>query len=607
MEIILISLCFATLLAFFFLKQILNRTATIKVNLPPSPWRLPVIGNLHQLSLHPHRSFGSLSRRHGPLMLLHFGSVPVLIVSSADVAHEVMKTHDLKFANRPIGIAANKILKSGRNLILSSYGEYWRQMKSLCVLHLLSNKMVRSFEKLREEELNLMMEKLKKATSSSSSVNLSETIFNMVNTVLSRVALGKKFSDEKSTVNVKKMMRALIDASTVFPVGDYIPYLAWIDTIRGLDHKLEEVIKSHYDFLENVVREHEDEGGDKEKADFVDMLLWIQKEKPNGFEIDSQDIRLIISDIFIAGTATTSTLLEWTMTELIRHPETMKKLQEDIRTHSRSSSYVTEEEIGNMKYLKAVIKEILRIHPPGPILIPRQLSEDVKLKGYDIAAGTQVIINAWAIQRDRATWGSDAEEFKPERHLNSALDFQGQNFMYIPFGSGRRICPGIGFAMALAEVTLANLVNRFNWEFEARTAGDDDQYHLAEAFGIEVCRKTKLTPRRRKRDAIEEDDIDQDEREPIPGDDCEVIVDDVGDEVADENEEHGVAVREVIVEGQSLSNYLEILLAMTMRRIMTVETMYGTTIQYRILYHQTMRKRKQKGNLMWIQYHLMKF
>ncbi|CAA7020914.1 unnamed protein product [Microthlaspi erraticum] len=380
MEMILLSLCFTTLLAFSLLKKILDRTATSKANLPPSPWRLPVIGNLHQLSLYPHRSLRSLSRRHGPLMLLHFGSVPVLIVSSAEVAHEVMKTHDLKFANRPIGKVTMNFLKGGRNLLLSPYGEYWRQMKSLCVLHLLSNKMVRSFEKLREEELNMMMEKLEKASSSSSSVNLSETIFNMVNTV----------------------------------------------------------------------------------------------------------------DIFIAGTTTTSTLLEWTMTELIRHPETMKKLQEDIRTHSRSGSYVTEEEIGNMKYLKAVIKETLRIHPPAPILIPRQLSEDVKLKGYDIAAGTQVIINAWTIQRDSATWGSDAEEFKPERHLDSALDFQGQNFMYIPFGSGRRQCPGIGFAMALAEVALANLVNRFSWKVEARTVGDDDQYHLAEAFGVEVCRKFPL-------------------------------------------------------------------------------------------------------------------
>ncbi|CAH2078456.1 unnamed protein product [Thlaspi arvense] len=492
MEMILISLCLTTLLAFFLLKRIFNRTATNKVNLPPSPWRLPVIGNLHQLSLHPHRSLRSLSLRHGPLMLLHFGRVPVLIVSSADIAHEVMKTHDLKFANRPIGKATNTILKGGRDVVFSSYGEYWRQMKGLCVLHLLGNKMVRSFEKLREEQINIMMEKVEKASSSSSSINLSKTIFTLTNTVVSRVSLGRQYSGEKNTVDVKKMVRELIDTVSVFPLADYIPYLAWIDTIRGLDHKAEQVLKPLFDFLENVVQGHEGEGDDKEKSDLVDMLLWIQKEKPNGFEIDRQDIRLIIFDMLVAGVTTTSALLEWTMTELIRHPETMKKLQEDIRTHSKSNFYVSEEEIENMKYLKAVIKEVLRIHPPAPILVPRLLSEDVKLKGYDIAAGTQVIINAWAIQRDTATWGPDAEEFKPERHLDSTLDFQGQNFMYIPFGSGRRLCPGIGFTMALVEVTLANLVNRFDWEFEVRTVGDDEQYHLAESTGMEVCRKFPL-------------------------------------------------------------------------------------------------------------------
>ncbi|KFK30757.1 hypothetical protein AALP_AA6G022600 [Arabis alpina] len=256
---------------------------------------------------------------------------------------------------------------------------------------------------------------------------------------------------------------------------------------------MEELGKTFDDFLENVLQEHEGNGQKNEKeTDFVDMLLRIRREKPNGFEIDRGDISMIILDVILAGTTTTSGLLEWTMTELIRHPETMKKLQEDIRKHSKHNSYVSEEEVENMTYLKAVIKEVLRIHPPGPILIPRELSEDVKLKGYDIAAGTQVIINAWSIQRDTTTWGLDAEKFKPERHFNAPLDFQGQNFMYIPFGSGRRLCPGIGFSMALAQVTLANLVNRFKWKVEARPLGDDDQYNLAETAGLDVTRKFPL-------------------------------------------------------------------------------------------------------------------
>ncbi|KAG2239135.1 hypothetical protein Bca52824_089995 [Brassica carinata] len=365
-------------------------------------------------------------------------------------------------------------------------------VKSLCSIHLLSKKMVRSFENIREEEIVTMMEKLEKASSSSLPVNLSESLLKMTNNVICRIAMGRKYSLEESPMDFGNLLRTLMELLGAFPIGEYIRGLAWIDKIRGLDRKMEDVSRTLMEFLERVVQEHVDEGEKKETFDFVDMLLQIQRDKTNGFELDRSDIRLIMMDIFIAGMATTYTTLDWAMMLLIRHPECMKKLQDEIRTYSRRKFYVSEEQVESMKYLKAVIKEVLRLHPPGPLLIPRQLSEDVKLKGYDIAAGTQVLINAWAIHRDTTTWGPDAEEFKPERHLDLPLDFSGQDFKYIPFGSGRRLCPGIGFAMALIEVALANLVNRFNWRVKSRPLGDDDQYYLAEAPGIEVGRKFPL-------------------------------------------------------------------------------------------------------------------
>lgn len=394
MELILFSLFLTTLLAFLFLKSLFKRTTTIpELNLPPSPWQLPVIGNLHQLSLHPHRAFHSLSLRYGPLMLLHFGRVPVLVVSSADGAYDVMKTHDLKFANRPKTKAIDIIMNGGRDVAFSCYGEYWRQMKSLCTVHLLGKQMVKSFENVRKEEISAMMEKLEKASSSSLSVNLSDLLLNMSNNVICKIAMGRKYSREESTSDFENQLRKIMELLGAFPVGDYIPCLAWIDKVRGLDRKMEEVSKTFVEFLERVVQEHVDEAENKEASDFVDMLLRIQREKTNGFELHRSDIRLIILDIFLGGTTTTFTAVDWAMTLLIRHPESMKKLQAEIRKYSRNKLYISEEEVENMKYLKAVIKEVLRLHPPGPILIPRQLSQDVKVKGYDISAGTIVKAN----------------------------------------------------------------------------------------------------------------------------------------------------------------------------------------------------------------------
>lgn len=196
--------------------------------------------------------------------------------------------------------------------------------------------------------------------------------------------------------------------------------------------------------------------------------------------------------MFAAGTDTTYTVLEWAMTELLRHPSIMRKLQNEVRRIVGNKSQITENDLVDMRYLKAVIKETLRLHPPIPLLVPRKSTQDVKVNGYDIKANTQVIVNAWKIGRDSKSY-NNPEEYDPERFLNThrGIDYKGNDFELIPFGAGRRICPGIQFAMAINEIALANLVHKFDWALPAGEA-KCEYLDMSESIGLTIHRKIPL-------------------------------------------------------------------------------------------------------------------
>lgn len=465
--------------------------------LPPSPPKLPVIGNLHQLGLFPHRSLQLLSRKYGPLMLLHLGSKPVLVASSSDAACQIMKTHDLFFANRPKSSIADRILYGSKDIAFSPYGEYWRQVKSISLLHLLSNRRVQSFQHVREEETSLMIEKIGRMCSSSA-VNLSDMFLSLTNDIICRVALGRKYSEEEDGRKSMETLRVFVELLGFFDVGSYIPWLAWVNRFNGLDSKVEKSVKQIDGFLEGVIEEHNNKRkGEAETdytteercLDFVDILIEIKKENTAGFALDRDAMKAIILDIFGGGTDTTHSVMEWGMSELLRNPKILQKLQAEVREVTQGKPEITRDDMEKMWYLKAVIKETLRLHTPIPLLVPRESIRDIKVMGYDIPARTQVIVNAWAISRDPMLW-ENPEEFQPERFLDSSLDFRGLNFELIPFGAGRRVCPGINFAMSVNELALAKLVNKFNFTLPDGIKPKD--FDMTEASGLTIHRKRPL-------------------------------------------------------------------------------------------------------------------
>ncbi|KAK1564802.1 hypothetical protein Q3G72_011896 [Acer saccharum] len=312
--------------------------------LPPSPRKLPILGNFHQIGLYAHRSLHALAQRHGPLMLLHLGRAPVLIVSSSDAAQEIMRTHDLIFSNRWKSSIAERLFYGCKDVAAAQYGEYWRQMRSICVLQLLSNKRVQSFRKVREEELALCVKEIESRASLSLPVNLSETFSSLTSDVICRAAFGRKYSGGESGRKFKELLRDLTTLLGSFNIGEFIPCLGWISVVTGLDSKVERVAKEFDKFLDVVVEEHKhghnSDSGEARK-DFVDVLLEIQKDNLAGFSIDLISIKALILDIFAGGTDTTYTVLEWAMTELLRHPRVMKELQNKIgrRTMKHQNVY----------------------------------------------------------------------------------------------------------------------------------------------------------------------------------------------------------------------------------------------------------------------------
>lgn len=194
-------------------------------------------------------------------------------------------------------------------------------------------------------------------------------------------------------------------------------------------------------------------------------------------------------DLLIAGTDTSSTAIEWTMSELMRHPTVMKKLQKEIEAVVGLDGTVNESHLDKLEYLYMVLKETLRLHPVAPLLIPHESMEDCEVDGYHIPKKSQIIVNAWAIMRDPSIW-PDPDTFKPERFLERDVDMRGQDFRLIPFGSGRRGCPGMLLALTVVRLVVAQLVHCFDWELPDGMAPDD--LDMSEHFGIVTNRAKPL-------------------------------------------------------------------------------------------------------------------
>ncbi|KAL3745396.1 hypothetical protein ACJRO7_014495 [Eucalyptus globulus] len=458
-------------------------------NLPPGPRKLPIIGNLHQLGSLPHQSLTRLSKQYGEIMLLQLGVVPTLVISSEDVAREVFKVHDIAFSGRPPFYAAKLLAYNLSDVTFSAYGDSWRELRKLLILELLSNKRVHLFEYVRKEEVTIMLDAI---TASPGSVNIGELALLLNNNLVCRVTFGSKCQAIGGGAK-SEFHETIRDIQTLLGglcVADLFPQMAWFNRLNGFKAKVEKYFWELDKLYDDVIKEHQDPKRPKpDHEDLVDVMLRLQRDPNQAIALTREQIKGVITNLFNAGSETSAAAILWTMAELVRNPTMMRKAQEEVREAAKGKLLVEEIDLPGLTYLRSVIKEALRLHPPLPLLVPRETIEDCKIRGYNVPRGTTAFINLTAIARDPKSW-ENPEEFRPERFLNSSIDYKGQNYGFLPFGSGRRGCPGINFGVAIVELALANLLHRFNWKLPDGKSVDD--MDMEESYGLSVQKKNPL-------------------------------------------------------------------------------------------------------------------
>lgn len=453
--------------------------------LPPGPWQLPVIGSMHHLvGADPLRRLGELAKIYGPLMHVQLGQISAIIASSPDMAKAVLKTHDLAFASRPKLLIPEIVAYKRSDIVFAPYGDYWRQMRKIVVLELLSNKNVQGFASIRRDQVSRLLELIR--CHEGRPVNLTEMIFRLTSEMVCRSAFGSVFEQVDEFITLIKEVVVLLEG---VDVADIFPSLKPLHRLSPMRRKIMRIHKKIDAILDNVIEQHKkslaSSAGSAEEEDLIDVLLR-HNCTDGGLEIPITDnnIKAIIFDMFGAGTETSSTTIVWAMVEMMRSPRVLGKAQAEVR--GGGAQFDLEE----LKYMKLVVKETLRLHPPLPFTVPRECMEETEIDGHTIPAKTWIMVNIQSINMDPAYW-EDADSFLPERFENSKVDFMGNNFEFLPFGGGRRICPGLSFGLANVYLPLANLLYHFDWKLprEAEYARSLD---LMKAPGITAGKKDDL-------------------------------------------------------------------------------------------------------------------
>ncbi|KAI3684652.1 hypothetical protein L6452_33877 [Arctium lappa] len=451
------------LLSYLFTSHFRPQTPNLLPSVFPT---FPVIGHLYLLKPPLYRTFAKISAKYGPVLFLQIGSRRVLLVSSPSAAEECLTKNDIVFANRPRTLFSKIMGMNCTSLAWSPYGDNWRNLRRIASVEILSIHRLNEFHDIRVDEGKLLIRKLLSA-SSSSPVNVKSVFYELMLNVMMRMISGKRYfcGDIPAVEEERKQLREILDESFLLAgaanVSDYLPILGWLG-VKGLKKKLIALQEKSDVFFQGLIEQlRKSKGGESEnnRKTMIEVLLSLQESDPE-YYTDAM-IRTLIAELLAAGTDTSAGTMEWAMSLLLNNPQVLRKAQNEIDREVGKDRLVDESDIANLPYLRCIINETLRLYPAGPLLVPHESSEDCVIRGYNIPSGTMLLVNQWAIHHDPRLY-SDPKRFNPERF--DGLEGTRDGFKLMPFGSGRRSCPGEGLAVRVLGSTLGLLIQCFDWE-----------------------------------------------------------------------------------------------------------------------------------------------
>ncbi|KAG4400552.1 hypothetical protein GLYMA_07G083000v4 [Glycine max] len=429
---------------------------------PPGPHPFPIIGNILELGNQPHQALAKLSQIYGPIMSLKLGNTTTIVISSPQVAKEVLQKNDQILANRMVPDCVRALDHHILSVAWMPPLPQWRALRRACATKVFSSQQLNFTQVLRQRKMQDLMDYVKE-----------------------RCERG-----EAMDIEFKDIIWGIMEEAGRPNVVDFFPIFRLLDP-QGARRRMSGYFRKLIAFFDGLVEERLRlralENGSRECNDVLDSLLELMLE--DNSQVTRPHVLHLFLDLFVAGIDTTSSTIEWVMAELLRNPEKLEKVRQELQQVLAKGEQLEESHISNLPYLQAVVKETFRLHPPTPMLLPHKSEVDIELCGFMVPKSAQILVNLWATGRDSSIW-TNPDEFTPERFLESDIDFKGHDFELIPFGAGRRICPGLPLASRTLHVVLASLLYNYDWKLTDGQKPED--MDVSEKYGITLHKAQPL-------------------------------------------------------------------------------------------------------------------